>query len=509
MITNLSDNFDFGFVTRGIYKNHPTTPGIYTSRGVLPRPFAWGYRSGFCSLVDTGYTPPARDTDAASVDAADGIAWDKPYLTGAFPNFYLGLAPGGWIYIAGDGSRWFVYPLLRRNVDNSSGVNFIVEGVASVELRFYKFGTMGVSASVVQTARAHTAHQEVYFDGVSGNLGSREEFDFTPSGSKAIVNHRNYLAVAGATGTSIESSPVSLALRGSLLIEIAGVPPAATATLTSLAHDGTEGDLKDINGGATRTLSTESELFINVDGAEIAELTARYETYSTTNTGVIYGCFFDPLGAVAYIGARISRSATWNRVIDMVTEETDPGDWPHRYLSSTQSGSSSFEFELYMGGTVVSLLTGSALMSVGTEVRNIDFTGPYRLSQWTLIGDPGQAIWTFDGETVSYPYAIDVPIGDVWNNPGSWYDLVNPAPVNGWANTTYSVHHVSNNMLLFTRYELTNEALGATLLTYGTPTNITHSNNYMGTDQNQFIKHGSRNPETGEIIVAPYPVCYV
>lgn len=504
IVTNLSTDFDIGYVSRGLYKQHPTTPGIYTSRGVLPSPAPFSNstnRSGFCSLVDVGYTPSARSEQAVAADTASSTVWSKPYLSGTFPNMSIGIAPGGVIYTAPDGGRWFAYTNVQYGSSNASGSNIATPGTACVEVRLYPFGEFGkASAPSAQTIRSQVAHQEI------SSLGylTAVELDVLPDGSKIIYSTYAVRPIDEAYSSYVTNEVTSPALCSALLISIAGVPPSANVTLTSLAHDGVEGDPKDIKGGIT---------FVDnrTYGPPSWELNTQEYSKTTTTNGLISGCFLRPDGTVAYMGSRFSLNETLNSNLAMRARTESDGylGSTHPIYQRTSTGSGTFEYEVFIDATIIKTFNGSYSYALPLEEMNIPSSG---LAYHAVTMDESFCSFSFDGATTTNP-AVYAGGLTYTADPGWWWNTASERP--SGSSTKFSLRHPSNNMFMFTKYEYSgyltksNASATATLMAYGTPASVVSAGTVTGVSDIALLRYGSRNPETGEVIVAPYPVCYV
>jgi len=219
-VISIDEVVKFGHPWHGLYSNAtgnvtPPAGPAFAIPGVPPNGDLFN-PPGFCvKLAKPGL--PAVSNDAA--DIAAGRTWlNYALLSGGYQRLY-GRDMGGPIYIAGDGSAWHVD--INRNPTSAGGVTRL-----EIILNLTNFGEISDPAAAVVTQSTAMVNAPFTGGDITGYGVLSIVEDINENGSKFLIS----------VFVPLPATPIpSRRVLGLFEVTIAGIPPAATASITKLA----------------------------------------------------------------------------------------------------------------------------------------------------------------------------------------------------------------------------------------------------------------------------------
>lgn len=166
-----------------------------------------------------GIEPLDIPAEELAAEQALGRTWQNYSLLSGGNFMLAGRELYGWIYCAPDGARW----LVKTAVTENGYASFNASGAFNMALTFTRFGEFGGEAQESGTNVTLADHGQP----VTGLNGDPTNYVFVGSissdGSKVILNVFGML-----------SAPVTYGPQGLLLLELSGIGPDITASLSVL-----------------------------------------------------------------------------------------------------------------------------------------------------------------------------------------------------------------------------------------------------------------------------------
>lgn len=389
-------------------------PGVPPHGGFPPR------RHGDCYKIAVPGTP-ATSSDAA--DATAGRTWlNYGLITGAKHRLYgEQLGEKSWIYAASDGTRWLAeFTTLTADVD---------AGTADITLVLTEFGIFGAaSAPVTQTFTLGTvaltldaATPNDFFDFSDSHSASFEIEDIWTDGSKVLIAPQ--IACIAVNSPRVEARVLFTVLQ----VELSGVPPSASLSLTTVltqAQIGPEVTLSSSRfvehilwisetAKSYQTIYIVSDVNPSYDWTATIAASPPFVSYATADPALVYsetyaqqvviGVRYTAAGALSVIRREETHALSYTATVT----PDDTGGW-----SGSGSYSSTGKISLTVDGTEISAIP---LNHSYTE------TGTASTLSWSRSFTIGSQTLTSSGSTGLFFLSPSV---------GSWYQEKRPGGIN-------------------------------------------------------------------------------